>query len=493
MAKSGKNLISYLGMVLMVMGLLSVAACTKDEPTPDDTTKCSIELGKITDYSVAFTLSATGINEMAYYMTTGNVDNAIDASYVLTYGTSVEVDEPVTITLDGLQPQTTYTIYAATRTDEAAELSSKTFTTLAPPAMAKNHTLLLMLHGDNDLNKFMDTNLQRVITAYSHIPADGRILVFYDRGNYTRLTELYSDDGMVKQRLIKEFNKGKSSLDVDFMVELFDLIEVEAPSDSYGLIFSSHGGGWAPGDVFDSYITYNWDGMTQKPPYTFYGQDQDVYMDIPDLARALESTVHFDYILFDACLMASVEALYDLRHAADYIIASSVEVLAYGFPYQDIVPLLFQADHALERVCKAYVDIYRLPTAEVNSATISLVDCTKLEFLAAVMKHIKSKAADKAIDFGKVQVYDGYPISLFYDLEDYAEQLATSDYDMETFRNVLDAAVPYTDHTPIFFSGFSQQEIPLPDACGLTCHIERQEFPATHEAYLQTSWAKAVE
>ena len=62
-------------------------------------------------------------------------------------------------------------------------------------------------------------------------------------------------------------------------------------------------------------------------------------MDISELAAAIDgSGVRFDYLLFDACFMSSVEALYDLRRAADYIVASPCEVMAHGFPYTTSTP-----------------------------------------------------------------------------------------------------------------------------------------------------------
>ena len=45
-------------------------------------------------------------------------------------------------------------------------------------------------------------------------------------------------------------------------------------------------------------------------------------------------------IIFDACFMSSVEALYDLRSVAPYIVAAPAAVMSGGFPYSTMVPLL---------------------------------------------------------------------------------------------------------------------------------------------------------
>ena len=43
--------------------------------------------------------------------------------------------------------------------------------------------------------------------------------------------------------------------------------------------------------------------------------------------------MHMDYILFDDCYMSSVEVAHALRHVTDYLIGSTSEIMAYGFPY----------------------------------------------------------------------------------------------------------------------------------------------------------------
>ena len=87
-----------------------------------------------------------------------------------------------------------------------------------PQPLTESHTLVIFMQGNNGLAEFMDSNLQRILAAYYDIPeGDFRILVFYDRGNYTRLTELYMNDGMAKQRLIEEYDTSTSTVDKAFI------------------------------------------------------------------------------------------------------------------------------------------------------------------------------------------------------------------------------------------------------------------------------------
>lgn len=363
-----------------------------------------------------------------------------------------------------------------------------------PKPLTESHTLIVYMLGDNNLNTDMDKNLQRVISSYYNVPENGNVVIFFDRGNYTRLTELHVEDGMVKQRVIKEFDKGTATLGAEFTGEVMAMVREAAPADSYGLILSSHGGGWVPADIFDMYYYLAPDSPStaSAPRPLFFGQDGDDYMELPELKEGLAG-MDFRYIIFDACLMASVEGLYEMRSSADRIIASSAEILGTGFPYEDVVPMLFYEGHRLEEVCKEYMDFYRS-----SSGTISLVDCSGMEALAAAMKDVLAAGGDA--DVTKVQAYDGFYRHLYFDLEQYVEQLTSDETLRGNFREALAKAVPFTDHTPSFYTGFvysggggqDAHTIDLPRSCGLTCHIEQEDCPKTHEAWLETAWAKAV-
>ena len=94
-----------------------------------------------------------------------------------------------------------------------------------------------------------------------------------------------------------------------------------APAERFGLHLAFHAKGWLPASIENS----SWlrssarraDDLWRKIPGAaetrWFGHDRGRYMDISELAAAIDgSGVRFDYLLFDACFMSSVEALYDL-------------------------------------------------------------------------------------------------------------------------------------------------------------------------------------
>ena len=347
---------------------------------------------------------------------------------------------------------------------------------------------MIIMQGNNGLAEFMDSNLQRIVTAYYDVPTEiGRILIFYDRGNYTRLTELYLDDGMAKQRLIEEYPTSTSTVDKEFLKSVIERIKVEAPADSYGLIMSSHGGGWVPADLYDVYLLNEDSRATARP--LFYGQDDYDCMEIPDLADALNQT-RFKYIIFDACFMANIEGLYDMRNNADYIIASPTEILGAGFPYESFIPMLFErTDHQLKEVCEAYMEFYT-----DSSGTISLIDCRKIDALANVMKDVYQEAKSATLNISDMQAYDDFPYHLYFDLGHYATNVA-SEETLKEFNTALDDVVIYKGHTDTFFTvtGDEDANIPINHYSGLSCYIlQTDDCPNTAKAWQATAWAKAT-
>jgi hypothetical protein len=83
------------------------------------------------------------------------------------------------------------------------------------------------------------------------------------------------------------------------------------PAEHYMLMLKDHGGGWRGAMVDEQ-------------------NGAGGLMSMATLAQALD-TFHFDVIAFDACLMGMVEVGYELRHKADYLVAS--QFITYAGTY----------------------------------------------------------------------------------------------------------------------------------------------------------------
>src|SRR5690606_447791 len=125
-----------------------------------------------------------------------------------------------------------------------------------------------------------------------------------------------------------------------------------------------------------------------------------------DLRDVLPSD--FEYIIFDACSMASIKVVYELRNNAQYILASPTEVLSSSYPYGQIVPYLFGGKDGLIKIGQTFMNYYLSFEGEYASATVSLIDTHHLPLLAQEtkallnLKNLKAgfnKSAVQRLDF----------------------------------------------------------------------------------------------
>ena len=96
-------------------------------------------------------------------------------------------------------------------------------------------------------------------------------------------------------------------------------------------------------------------------------------MDIRELAERLRP-FHYDFLVFDACFMSSIEVLYEMRNSFDYIISSPTEVLATGFPYKEILPELLSNSPNYSEIVEKYIAQYNEKKGVLKS---SVYDCCK--------------------------------------------------------------------------------------------------------------------
>ena len=218
------------------------------------------------------------------------------------------------------------------------------------------------------------------------------------------------------------------------------------------------------------------------------------WMEIDDLAKGLPDDL-FDFILFDACYMASVECTYELRNKAEYILASPTETMADGWPYEEMMPQLFATDLQLEKVGETFYNHYLNNTYPY--ATVSLTKTSELDNLKSVTHDIladKTESDIYSLDPKKMQRLEYLYRSpgMLYDFNDYIKQLATAEQ-YDRFISCLDKAVVYKAHTPKSYYAAIGNALPIKSYCGLTIFVPQESLPKMLEWYKQrVGWYKAV-
>ena len=152
--------------------------------------------------------------------------------------------------------------------------------------------------------------------------------------------------------LVDEMNL-TSMVEPETLTDFIEFCEENYPANRYGLILWDHGGG------------------------TMYGYGSDEYYDgslmLSDIDTALtDAGVKFDFVGYDACLMATIENASMLEKHADYLIASEELEPGEGWKYDGWLPELCQ-NTSIETVelGKLIVDSFVATSGSDNTLSVT--------------------------------------------------------------------------------------------------------------------------
>lgn len=331
-------------------------------------------------------------------------------------------------------------------------------------------TVLVYMGGDNNLSDETDEKIASL--RKSVIPNEGRLLIFQDALNQSpRLLEIKSGN----LTTLKVYDPESSASPEVFKLVLQDIQRL-APASSYGLILFSHASGWLP-------------ERTLIKPYAVV-QDGKEDLELRDFAAVIPDNF-FDFMIFEACFMAGIEVLYELRSKTDFIVASATEILSPGFTpiYPDLIPTLFQEEPGLKRFAEIFFNYCNLQQGEYQAASIAVVRTAALQSLAAWTKAHKDKTLPPA-DFKYIQKFDRYgDYTLFLDFEDYFQRVSSPD-SHEALNKILNDVVIYKAATKAFMKGSSGFDINR--FSGLSTYVPQPQFPYLNEEYTRLRWSKAA-
>jgi hypothetical protein len=286
---------------------------------------------------------------------------------------------------------------------------------------------------------------------------DGTLLVYIktnSTNSYLLKIKPDADENRIVSDTVKVFNSSNPS-DAQFLHDVVQYAQAQFPAQSYGLVLWSHATSWAP--------------PSGQLKTCSFGEDSGKEMDIIDLKNALPNNLEF--LIFDACSMGGVEVLYEFKDKAQYIIASPTETLSESFPYQNIVPLLFQTSDHLTDVARAYYNYYNAYTDDRRSATVVLVKTGEMAGLALQMNTLMlshKKYGDQLISAG-VQRLDytaNFPVPN-YDFGDFLTHNFEAT-DLAGINQQLSKVILYKAATPDFLG------VPISRFSGLTSYIPYQ-------------------
>lgn len=291
------------------------------------------------------------------------------------------------------------------------------------------------------------------------------------------LFRMYSSHGAPVLDTLRVWPSGTPAANASMVREVFNWVRDTFPASSYGAVLSSHASGWLPEGYLNNPKKYEGGGRTPSwtsSPFRSFGQEYYSFgtkseeIELKDLAAAIPYKL--DYILFDACLMGTVEVVWELRNTCSYLAVSPCEIPAAGFDYSTLASRLLEPEKPdLKGACEDYFARYEHDS--VYGATITMVDCAALPVLADVCRPLFSKyrSAIRELDGSKVQVYDrlmGLKDYLaFFDLKDLLREAGATENELATVQEALNSVYVYEAHTPRFIN------VRLDRCCGLAMYL----------------------
>lgn len=332
--------------------------------------------------------------------------------------------------------------------------------------------------ADNNLNVEAYQKIEQISSGWE-INSTHKLLIYIDTpyGNGPKLLEVTGrgDKGYKTLKLYPPVNSADCNAFHSVIQEVVNLY----PSQSYGLVVFSHASGWLPAHTYDfprSIII-----------------DQDDEMELDDFAKAIPDNL-FDFIVFEACNMASIEVAYELRNKTSYILASAAPILSPGFTYiyKNSINYLFDdPESGLIKFAESYMSYFQANTGIFRSATISLVKTLELDCLALIVKQIK-QTTHKKISVELLQTYDDCLEEpyYFFDFEQYYNLLADSKL-KEQLRENLSRTVIFKASTENY--SVNGGTVPICSHSGLSTYIEQEQYQELNSSYSKLQWYKAIQ
>ena len=392
--------------------------------------------------------------------------------------------------------------------------------------------LLMYLAGYNSLSDCLRDDLNDVMNGW--LPGtdkkDNVLLVYTHQpkrdGMYSVRTNPYllrisaGPDGTTRVDTLVTYPETSISASTEQVNTVLTYVKNKFPAKSYGMTFSSHSTGYLPVGFYGKPDSYTYPqkrnnakgtGQAQPKSVPFYepyhdpslprvrslGQDQQggagsyisYEMDIRDFADAIP--MKLEYLIFDACLMGGIEVAYELREKCGKIGFSQAEVLAEGLDYTKIMPhLLGSKEASLESICYDYFTHYDSQQDVFSrSATISLVDCSRLDTLAETCRRIFMNHRNELslIAPYKVQRFYRSGHHWFYDLESIISNAGATSDEMKALHDALGACVLYKAHTPQFMCEFD-----IKTFSGFSMYLPCNGTPELDKYYRTLEWNQAT-
>lgn len=309
-----------------------------------------------------------------------------------------------------------------------------------------------------------------------------RWLVFHSTYSGSRLLELTSKGLKELKTYAVDY-----ATDAAVMQQVIDDAKKIAPARNYGMVLWSHASGW----IEDGSEYF---GNLQSAAPLSYGLHAGHTMNTTTLRYVLEDE-DLEFIYFDCCLMGGVEAMYELRNCARYIVSSPSELPRDGMPYdQNVGPLAAGGKDNIIKAARNTFELYQSKQkAEDRTATMTVVETDGLERLADATRAIYDVTAPahplKVVTnyYGSDRVSQGYYLDFGEYVAALHERDALDEALLAEFDSALSSVVIYKDATEKLWDDWT-----IYTNSGLSTRVLTRAEDLTVKGYNHLEWSQKV-
>lgn len=257
---------------------------------------------------------------------------------------------------------------------------------------------LVWMCADNDLEEFADDDLIEMQNTNPNVSVitlvDGKTIL---RDSIRVLDEF--GEWQIVEYFDGDFDSGNYIILSYFVSYLKSFFQ----ASNYALIIWDHGSAWI--DDYKSTRSYS-------PQAIAFDKTSNNKITTAELRMALEEAGGVDLLGMDACLMGSIEVLYELKGVADYVVASSFSEPGTGWNYEFFKQITSTDDEGAvgRKIVDAYRDYYDGTSWESEGLSLAVYDMSKVAQTADALDYLSIRLINIMDPALRSTIYDFYPL-----------------------------------------------------------------------------------
>lgn len=369
-------------------------------------------------------------------------------------------------------------------------------------------SVLVYMSAQNTLLGNVDNDVIEMLSAVSSMGDNDRLVLFLDDNNRSRFYEITKDtkgNSLYNLTPAYQYENNLNSATPEDFDRVLNYFFQNYKAETYGLVMWSHGSGW-----INARSTNN--RVSKRSFAVDTDQGATTRMNITDMGVVMYKYPKFEYILFDACFMQTVEVAYELRSIAKYIIGSPAEIPGRGAPYDLLLPVLFRkasAGYLAQGIVNTYGHYYNDSNA-IGGVVFSAIKTDELDGFVDVMSVMFDKYSfmdPTNTKYADCQNYYDYAWNRMadvaflapdeFDIKGIMQCCITNPSDYAKWEVAFNKLVPYNNFGQAWWTAYMHAYISIDETqCGgvsMFVPLDKYKDDYYFDFYKETQWGKLYE